>query len=70
MLGRSRRTARFCLDAVRLIGSGLTLLVMLSAGGVRAEDPAFSFLTTSPRLFKVCTGQTYALCAVRQLFCV
>jgi hypothetical protein len=69
MRARSTRAVRFRLDAVRLAGMGLVLAMAAWTGGAaRAEDPAFAFLTTSPRLFKVCTDQTYALCAVASCF--
>ena len=57
------------LRAVWLVRAGLGLALMLVAGGVaRAEDPASAFSGTSPRFFKICTGQTYALCAVASCF--
>ena len=48
-------------------GLGL-LLVLTAAGAARAEDPAADFLNSSPRLFKVCENQTYALCAAASCF--
>jgi len=44
--------------------------VLLAAGGgaARAEDTAEALIITAPRLFKICTDQTYALCAVASCF--
>ncbi len=47
--------------------------VMLAAGGAwvpgaKAADPASALITTAPRAFKICTDQTYALCAVASCF--
>jgi len=64
---------RFFLRAVWLVRAGLGLALMLAAGAsaraeAPAEDPASAFTATSPRFFKICTGQTYALCAVASCF--
>lgn len=47
---------------------GLALSLLLGAQAAQAENPAEAFLRTPPRLFKICTGQTYALCAVASCF--
>ncbi len=49
------------------VGIGLLLFLVVS-GAARADDRESAFFTTSPRLFKICTGQTYALCAVASCF--
>jgi hypothetical protein len=55
--------------AAALLGTVLLGAVLIAAGGaVRAEDSAEALLTTQPRLFKICTNQTYALCAVANCF--
>jgi hypothetical protein len=51
------------------VGAVVALTLLLFAGGMaHAEDPAAAFLTTPPRLFKICENQTYALCAVASCF--
>lgn len=51
------------------VGAVVALTLLLLAGGMaHAEDPAAAFLTTPPRLFKICENQTYALCAVASCF--
>jgi len=65
MLARSS-LAGFCSLRVWLVGLALFLLVAPAVA--HGEDPAAAFYTTSPRLFKICTGQTYALCAVASCF--
>ncbi|MGH7029438.1 MAG: hypothetical protein ACREE9_11025 [Stellaceae bacterium] len=42
--------------------------VVLAAGAAQADDPASALITTAPRVFKICTSQTYALCAVASCF--
>jgi hypothetical protein len=61
------------LRAVWLVRVGLGLALMLAAGAsaraeAPADDPASAFTATSPRFFKICTAQTYALCAVASCF--
>jgi hypothetical protein len=57
------------LRAVWLVRAGLGLALMLAAGGSGwADDAASAFTSTPPRFFKICTGQTYALCAVASCF--
>jgi hypothetical protein len=59
----------FFLRAVWLVRAGLGLALMLAAwGSARADDPASAFTSTAPVFFKICTGQTYALCAVASCF--
>ena len=58
-------SAVFCSRRAWLVGLGLLLL---APQGARAEDPAWAFLRTPPRLFKICENQTYALCAVASCF--
>jgi len=48
-----------------LLGVGVLLAVMFVGGNqARAEERRNDWPATSPRVFKVCKGQTYALCAV------
>ncbi|HEY3911825.1 MAG TPA: hypothetical protein VGM07_18345 [Stellaceae bacterium] len=42
--------------------------VVLAAGAAQAADPASALVATAPRVFKICTDQTYALCAVASCF--
>lgn len=57
-----------------LLGAVLLAAVLLGAvlpgagGAARAEDTAEALIMTQPRLFKICTSQTYALCAVASCF--
>jgi hypothetical protein len=44
------------------------LLLAAFAGPARAAGVASPFLSTAPRLFKICEDQTYALCAVASCF--
>ncbi len=44
------------------------LLLTAFAGSARAASVLSPFLTTAPRLFKICEDQTYALCAVASCF--
>jgi hypothetical protein len=50
------------------VGAVVALTLLLAGGVAHAEDPAAAFLTTPPRLFKICENQTYALCAVASCF--
>lgn len=43
-------------------------LALASPGVVRAADPAADFVAAAPQLFKICTAETYALCAVSSCF--
>jgi hypothetical protein len=45
-----------------------TAFPMLLAGPAHAESTISPFLTTSPKGFKICEDQTYALCAVASCF--
>jgi hypothetical protein len=51
-----------------LSGGFAVALVLASGGGSRAEDRATDLLATAPQLLKICTAQTYALCAVASCF--
>jgi hypothetical protein len=51
------------------LGAGFAAALVLTSGGAsRAEDSATDLLTTAPQYFNICTGQTYALCAVSSCF--
>ena len=66
---RSSRGSRFLSRKVWLVGAGLALALMLAAGdAARAADTTSDFASIPPRLFKICSGQTYALCAVASCF--
>ena len=59
----------FFLRAVWLVRVGLGLALLLAAGGsARADDPKSALPSTPHRFFTICTGQTYALCAVASCF--
>ncbi|HTV46554.1 MAG TPA: hypothetical protein VMF05_14675 [Stellaceae bacterium] len=51
-----------------VFGAMLLGAVLLATGSARAENPGDALLLTAPRLFKICTDQTYALCAVAKCF--
>jgi hypothetical protein len=53
---------------VRCAAALLAAMLLGLGSAARAEDPAEALITTSPRLFKICTDQTYALCAVASCF--
>jgi hypothetical protein len=62
MSSRSARIGRW-------LGAGFAVALLWASGGAaRAEAPATDLLMTQPRFFKICTGQTYALCAVASCF--
>jgi hypothetical protein len=64
----SSRVSRALPWKVWSVGAGLALALMLAAGdAARAADTAGDPFS-SPRLFKICSGQTYALCAVASCF--
>jgi hypothetical protein len=42
--------------------------ILFTAASARAEDPIGAFFSSSPRYFKICENQTYALCAVAACF--
>src|ERR1700676_467812 len=65
---RSRRASRLLSRKVWLVGAGLALALMLAAGDAARASDATSDPFSSPRLFKICSGQTYALCAVASCF--
>jgi hypothetical protein len=66
---RWSQVMRFLLRAVWVVRAGLGLALMLAAGGsARADDAASPFTSSPPPFFRVCTGQTYALCAVASCF--
>jgi hypothetical protein len=46
---------------------GLALLLAAPAFA-HDDDPSAAFFSTAPRLFKICTEQTYALCATASCF--
>jgi hypothetical protein len=48
--------------------AAFALLLLTAPLVARAEDPAWAFFKTPPRLFKICENQTYALCAVASCF--
>ncbi len=48
--------------------AALALFLSVAPKAAHADDPAAAFYTTAPRLFKICTEQTYALCAVAACF--
>jgi hypothetical protein len=52
----------------RWLAALLCAALMAGAGSARADDPANAFFSTAPRFFKICTAQTYALCAVASCF--
>jgi hypothetical protein len=58
---RSRLIATCC-------GTAVAVALALTGGAARAADSAAELLATTPQLFKICTGQTYALCAVSSCF--
>jgi hypothetical protein len=49
-------------------GAGFAVALALSGGVARAAEPTADLLATAPQPFKICTGQTYALCAVSSCF--
>ena len=44
------------------------LAILIMPTSARADDPATAFFARSPRYFKICENQTYALCAVAGCF--
>jgi len=59
----------FFLRAVWLVRVGLGLALLLAAGGsAPADDPMSALPSTPHRFFTICSGQTYALCAVASCF--
>jgi hypothetical protein len=42
--------------------------MLVGVGPARADDPASAMMSTQPHFFKICPGQTYALCAVASCF--
>jgi hypothetical protein len=64
---RPRRASRFLSVQVWLVGAGLALALLAAGDAARAADTTGDPFS-SPRLFKICSGQTYALCAVASCF--
>jgi hypothetical protein len=64
----SRRASRFFSWKVWLVAAGLALALMLAAGDAARASDTTSDPFSSPRLFKICSGQTYALCATASCF--
>ncbi len=61
----SNRTSRRLALKLCLLSIGLLLAVILAGGDpARADEKRNDWPSTSPRLFKICKDQTYALCAV------
>jgi hypothetical protein len=61
----SGRRSQLLSRKLRLVEVGLTLVLMVASGtAARAGDARSDLHSTSPRLFKICKDQTYALCAV------
>ncbi len=67
--------AGFCLGRARLIGTALVAMLMLvgvlmlAAGtACYADDAASGLALASSKPFKICEGQTYALCATASCF--
>ena len=66
------RASRRRLGTVWLVGIAAATTLMLTVGGSVCADEtqraATSDTRTSPNFFKICEGQTYALCAVASCF--
>jgi hypothetical protein len=67
MATRSNRTMRRFSIGARLIGAGFAL-VLAAGGPAHSDDAAAGLASPSPRFFKICENQTYALCAVAKCF--
>jgi hypothetical protein len=61
-----------CSGRAWIAGVGLAVGLIFTAGGSAGADEwssaNFGGATTSPKFFKICEGQTYALCAVASCF--